>query len=53
MIGGVRVTHPDRVVDAKSGATKLDLIRYHEKVAPLLLAHLAGRPVPLVRAPRR
>ncbi|MFO1340994.1 MAG: DNA ligase D [Burkholderiaceae bacterium] len=48
----VHITHPDRVVDARSGATKIDLVRYYESVAPWLLRHLRGRPVSLVRAPR-
>jgi len=47
----VEVTHPDRVIDAASGATKLDLVKYYEKVAPQILPHLEGRPIALVRAP--
>lgn len=47
----VKVTHPTRVVDAASGATKLDLVRFYERIAPFLLPHLAGRPVALLRAP--
>ena len=31
--------------------TKIDLIRYYSLVAPLMLEHLKGRPVSLVRAP--
>jgi bifunctional non-homologous end joining protein LigD len=46
-----RLTHPERVIDASTGATKLDLARYYGLVAPLLLPHLKGRPVSLVRAP--
>jgi bifunctional non-homologous end joining protein LigD len=46
-----RVSNPDRVIDPTSGLTKLDLVRYHEAVAPWLLAHLRGRPVSLVRGP--
>jgi bifunctional non-homologous end joining protein LigD len=47
----MRLTHPERVIDASTGATKLDLARYYGLVAPLLLPHLKGRPVSLVRAP--
>jgi bifunctional non-homologous end joining protein LigD len=50
-LGKLRVTHPDRVIDAKSGVTKLDLVRYYATVAPLMMEHLKGRPVSLVRAP--
>ncbi len=47
----LRVTNPDRVIDATSGATKLDLVRYYALVAPLMMEHLRDRPVALVRAP--
>jgi bifunctional non-homologous end joining protein LigD len=50
-VGSVRVTHPQRVIDAASGLRKIDLVRYYEAVAPLMLPHLKGRPVALVRAP--
>lgn len=48
----VKVSHPERVIDAASGITKLDLVRYYESVADWLLPHLRERPVSLVRAPR-
>jgi bifunctional non-homologous end joining protein LigD len=47
----LKVSHPDRVVDPSTGLTKIDLIRYYALVAPLMLPHLKGRPVSLVRAP--
>jgi bifunctional non-homologous end joining protein LigD len=47
----LRVTHPERVIDPSSGFTKMDLIRYYGLVAPLMLEHLKGRPVSLMRAP--
>jgi DNA ligase D len=47
----MRVTHPDRVVDPSTGTTKLDVVRYYARVAPLMLEHLKHRPVSLVRAP--
>lgn len=50
-VRGVRITHPDRVIDPASGATKLELARYYESVATHALPHLKGRPVALVRAP--
>ena len=46
-----KVTHPDRVVDASSGLTKLDLVRYYESVAEWMLPHLKDRPCSLVRGP--
>ncbi|HTH44954.1 MAG TPA: DNA ligase D [Oxalicibacterium sp.] len=48
---GMKVSHPDRVVDPSTGLTKIELIRYYALVAPLMLPHLKGRPVSLVRAP--
>lgn len=49
--GGLRITNADRVIDKASGTTKGDLVRYYADVAPLMLPHLKGRPVSLVRAP--
>jgi len=47
----LKVTHPERVIDAQSGATKIALVRYYALVGQLMLPHLKGRPVSLVRAP--
>jgi bifunctional non-homologous end joining protein LigD len=49
-IAGVRVSHPARVIDDSTGATKLDLVRYYEWIAPWMLPHLVHRPVGLLRA---
>ena len=50
-VGGLRVSNPDRVIDPSTGITKIELIRYYATVAPLLMPHVKGRPVSLVRAP--
>ncbi len=47
----VKVTNPDRVVDASTGLTKVALVRYYESIAERMLPHLRDRPVSLVRAP--
>ena len=47
----LRITHPERVIDPSSRFTKMDLVRYYGLIAPLMLEHLKGRPVSLVRAP--
>ena len=47
----LRVSHPERVVDPESGITKIDLVRYYSLVAPLMMEHLKGRPIAMVRAP--
>ena len=49
--GKLRITHPERIIDASTGTTKLDLLRYYALVGNLMMAHLKGRPVSLVRAP--
>jgi len=47
----LKVTHGERVIDAQSGTTKLGLVRYYALVGELMMEHLKGRPVSLVRAP--
>ena len=47
----LKITHPERVIDASSGITKLQLIEYYALIAPLMMPHLKSRPVSLVRAP--
>lgn len=49
--GKVRITHPDRVIDAVSGTTKMQLAEYYASVAEWILPQLNERPVALVRAP--
>jgi bifunctional non-homologous end joining protein LigD len=49
--GKVRITHPDRVIDAASGTTKMQLAEYYASVAEWILPQLKERPVALVRAP--
>ncbi|HEX3140172.1 MAG TPA: DNA ligase D, partial [Rhizobacter sp.] len=46
-----RLTHPERVIDAQSGATKGELVAYYAQVAALMLPHLKQRPLALMRAP--
>ncbi|CAB3716749.1 DNA ligase D [Paraburkholderia rhynchosiae] len=50
-VAGVRISHPDRVIDKSTGARKIDLVQYYESVAQWMLPHLVDRPVSLVRAP--
>ena len=49
--GKIAISHAERVIDASTGTTKGELVRFYERVAPMLLTHLRGRPVALVRAP--
>jgi bifunctional non-homologous end joining protein LigD len=48
---GIKVTHPERVIDSSTGLTKLALFRYYDSIAERILPHLKDRPVSLVRAP--
>ncbi len=50
-IAGVRLSHPDRVLFASMGVTKRALAEYFEAVSEVMLPHLEGRPVSLVRCP--
>ncbi|BCG25228.1 multifunctional non-homologous end joining protein LigD [Pseudomonas tohonis] len=49
----IRITHPERVIDATSGSTKMQLAEYYAWVSRWMLTHphLKDRPVALVRAP--
>ena len=46
-----QVTNPQRVIDTSTGTTKVELVRFYGLVGDLMMEHLTGRPVSLVRAP--
>jgi bifunctional non-homologous end joining protein LigD len=50
-VGKIVVSHADRVIDNSTGLTKGDLVGYYARAAELMLPHLKGRPLALVRAP--
>jgi bifunctional non-homologous end joining protein LigD len=45
------ITHPEKVLFPEDGITKGELAAYYEAAAPLVLPHLAGRPVTMERYP--
>jgi bifunctional non-homologous end joining protein LigD len=47
----LRLSNLDKVLYPGAGFTKRDVIRYYSDVAPVLLPHLAGRPLTLKRYP--
>jgi bifunctional non-homologous end joining protein LigD len=47
----VRLTNPDKVLYPATGFTKGQVVDYYLRVAPVLLAHLAGRCITLRRFP--
>ena len=51
IVTGVTVTHPDKVLWADVGATKLDLVDYYRRVAEWMLPYVVGRPLAMVRCP--
>jgi bifunctional non-homologous end joining protein LigD len=50
-IDGVNLTHPDKILDEDSHLTKLQLAQYYAAVSKIMLPHIAGRPLSLVRCP--
>jgi bifunctional non-homologous end joining protein LigD len=46
------ITHPEKVLFPDDGITKGELASYYERLAPLLLRHLRGRPVTMERYPQ-
>ena len=50
-VGGIVVTHPDRVIFPDDGLTKQDLAEYYLSVADHILPHIARRPISMIRCP--
>jgi bifunctional non-homologous end joining protein LigD len=48
---GVRISHPERVIDPTTGLTKGRLAEYYAHVAPYVLRSLVDHPVTLIRCP--
>ena len=49
---GVRVSHPEKLLWPDDGISKLDLVRYYERAAPIILKYVAHRPLTLRPFPR-
>jgi bifunctional non-homologous end joining protein LigD len=47
----VRLTHPEKILDAETELTKQQLADYYWAIASHMLPHIEGRPVSLVRCP--
>ena len=47
----LHVTNPQRVIDERTGTSKVELVRYYGLVGDLMMKHLKHRPVSLLRAP--
>ena len=48
---GFVITHPEKVLFPDDGITKGDLAAYYEAIAPLMVPHLASRPITMERYP--
>jgi bifunctional non-homologous end joining protein LigD len=49
---GVKISNRERVIFPDSGQTKGQLADYYTAIAPLMLPHMSGRPISLVRCPQ-
>jgi len=49
MVAGIRVSHPERLIYADRGVTKLDIVRYYDTVSAWMLPHVRRRPLTLLR----
>ncbi|RON59139.1 DNA ligase D [Pseudomonas frederiksbergensis] len=50
-VAGVKITHPERVIDKDSGTQKLELVQFYDSISQWILPFLRDRPVSLLRAP--
>jgi len=48
-VAGVVISNPERPIVEAPGHAKLDVVRYHEHIAPWLLPQLAPRPIAVVK----
>ena len=52
LIGGIKITSPDKVIFDDPETTKLDVIQYYEKVSERMLPYLSRRILSIVRCPK-
>jgi bifunctional non-homologous end joining protein LigD len=50
-VGGVTLSHPDRVLFPEQSVTKLGLAQYYESISEWIIPHVEDRPLTLVRCP--
>ena len=51
IVGGVRISHPDRTIYSDPEITKLRVAEYYYSVSKWMVPHVAGRPLTLVHCP--
>ncbi|RML41935.1 ATP-dependent DNA ligase [Pseudomonas syringae pv. ribicola] len=50
-VAGTGISHPQRVIDSKTGTKKIELAQFYESTADWILPFLDKRPVALLRCP--
>jgi len=51
LVSEITITHPDRIIDPDSQATKKDLALFYGEISTFVLPHLDDRPVSILRVP--
>jgi bifunctional non-homologous end joining protein LigD len=51
MVGGIGISHPDRILYPGTDITKQQLAEYYDAVAEYILPHVKNRPLSMVRCP--
>lgn len=49
-VGGIKISHPERVVYKNDGLTKLEIAKYYDKVKERMFPYLKNRPISVLRA---
>ena len=52
IIGGIKITNPDKVIFENPEITKADVVRYYQKVSERMLPLVRHRILSIVRCPR-
>lgn len=52
IVGGIRISNPDKVMFEEGGVTKADVARYYEQIAARMLPYVQGRVLSIVRCPK-
>ena len=50
-VGGIKLTHPHRILYPEERVNKRMLAEYYDAIAPIMLPYLRGRPLSLYRCP--
>ena len=50
-VGGIRISHPDRVIFPALGVTKRQLAEYYDHIAGHMLPYVVNRPISMLRCP--